>query len=172
VTFDKARCVYCTRTNGLIDIIQDDAPDDVAIARAGTEYGPDLVVIDLWEATQRQEAADKSEPVEITAERFDEMLNILPPVGWTTTGNGESFKMCERYRGRITSIFVKLNQRHFTFMDSISLPHDECCTKVFRSAAYRESPAKDSTPELGEGPEAVKRQFVLDSPAGAAVIIE
>lgn len=132
------RCIYSTRTNRLIDFVFAGEADEEAIRRLA-EYGPDLVVLDLKEAAKREDDAHRTEPAEISAERFQEMLGILPPVGWRITGNGESFKISEPLTGNIHSIFVKLNERHFTFDDCITLKHDEICAKVFHSEAYRQA---------------------------------
>lgn len=113
------------------------------------EYGPGLVVLDLTEAAKREDDAHRTEPSEITAERFQDMLGILPPVAWRITGNGESFKISEPLTGSIHSIFVKLNERHFTFDDRITLKHAEICAKVFHSEAYR-APEAQVAPDGGD----------------------
>jgi len=43
---------------------------------------------------------------EITAERFEEMLNILPPKKWTTKHNIEMFCMSEMLTGTYTSQYM------------------------------------------------------------------
>ena len=64
------------------------------------------------------------------------MLCILPPHGWRNTGAEESFKMCERKTGIITGIYVRIDDRFFTFDDSILMPHAECCDRVRASKAF------------------------------------
>jgi hypothetical protein len=46
---------------------------------------------------------------------------------------------CRRSPGVTTAlaIYVRLNERHFTFSDDIRTPHQECCKRVFHSQAYR-----------------------------------
>ncbi len=46
--------------------------------------------------------------------------------------------MSERTIMSITTFYVLLNERYFSFQDSITTPHDECCRRVFESEAYRE----------------------------------
>lgn len=58
---------------------------------------------------------------EITAERFDEMLNILPPLFWRLTDAfdqkinriPETFCMSEMLTGSLTSQFAALDGRYF-----------------------------------------------------------
>lgn len=141
---DNPLCVFCEATNNLIDFLHAGETSAEAVGRLSDEYGELLVVIPTDQAMKRHEQAAKTPPEEITEERFNDMLNVLPPVDWTITGNGESFKMSERYTGSITSIFVKLNQRCFTFRDTIKLPHDDCCARVFHSEVYRAPKAAEA----------------------------
>lgn len=61
---------------------------------------------------------------EITAEIYNDHLEMLPPVCWTTAAGVESFKMSERIFDNITSIYAKRGNRYFSFDDSIYLtPH-------------------------------------------------
>ncbi len=109
---------------------------EAKLARHATHYGTDLIILPFAEAWQRHETAAKSEPEEISSEQWHYALNVLPPVSWHD-GFGESFKISERTTGSITSIYVRLNDRHFTFSDDIRTPHDKCCKRVFHSPAYR-----------------------------------
>ena len=81
-------------------------------------------------AWQRYENAFKSSPVEISEDRWNEMLGVLPPVAWTTDQTGESFKLSERTAGSITAIFVRIGERYFELSDSITLPHHTCTARV------------------------------------------
>lgn len=47
-------------------------------------------------------------PVEISRERYNEMLDVLPPEDWSRGESSESFKMCEYDAGPITAIYVKM----------------------------------------------------------------
>lgn len=51
---------------------------------------------------------------EIDAAKFDDMLNCLPPLDWTTTGDFESFCMSEFTCGNITAQFARCKDRYFT----------------------------------------------------------
>ena len=124
-------CVFCTTTNSLIDFIPDDSDGTAAIAKFTAEYGPALIILPVDEAWATYENQFKSEPVEITEERYHEMLNILPPVAWVFDAPSfESFKICELTAGSITAIFVRVHNRYFEFSDTITLPHRACVTRV------------------------------------------
>lgn len=135
---DNRPCVFNTHTSNIIDFVRTTETNEQALVRL-FEYGPGLVVLPIDEAWQRHEDAAKSPPVEITEERWHEMLNVLPPVAWHRTCDGESFKISERTTGMITAIFVRLNGRFFEFSDSIRTPHQECCKRVFESEAYSQA---------------------------------
>ncbi len=133
---DTDPCVFNPKTNSIVDTIHDGETKVEALARL-VAYGTDLVVMPFGEAWQRHENAAKSPPTEITEERWHDMLNVLPPVSWHSTSDGESFKLSERTTGAITCIFVRLGDRFFEFSDDIRTPHNECCRRVLASEAYK-----------------------------------
>ena len=124
-------CAFCTDTNRIIDFNPDHSDGAAAIARLTAEYGTKLIILPVDEAWARYENQFKSEPVEITKERWHEMLGVLPPVGWQFSDPSfESFKISERTAGSITAIFVRIHVRHFELSDTITLPHRECVSRV------------------------------------------
>ena len=125
-------CLFCTTTNRVIDFIPDDSDGSAAIAKFAIEYGSALAILPLDDAWQRYENQFKSEPVEITEERWHEMLGVLPPMAWTSDSTGESFKISERTAGSITAIFVRIRDRYFELSDTCTLPHRECISRVLR----------------------------------------
>lgn len=64
-----------------------------------------------------------SAPIEITEAEYMDALECLPPVKWTNTPDGESFKMSERLSGYITGIYCRIGKRFFCFNDDIRTPH-------------------------------------------------
>lgn len=122
--------IFCTQTARAIDIIKPGEVESVRIAALACEYGPSLILLTPEVALTRAEAPFISECEEISEDRFYEMLNILPPAGWKTDSDGESFKMCEYTSGRITAIFVRIGARFVTFSDRMSTPHRECCRRA------------------------------------------
>jgi hypothetical protein len=124
-------CVFCTATNRLIDTIPDGDDGTTAIAKLAPDYGSALVVLSLDEAVARYENSFKSEPIEISKERWWEMLEVLPPVGWKHGAhNSESFKLSERTAGLVTAIYVRVGTRYFELSDKITLPHKQCLARV------------------------------------------
>jgi hypothetical protein len=76
-------------------------------------------------------------PVEISRERFWEMLGVLPPEGWHVFGESESFKLSEYTSGLITAIFARIGPddhraRFFEMQDSVTLKHDEIVRRCKR----------------------------------------
>ena len=62
----------------------------------------------------------------IGPERFDSMLNILPPAHWCGVGCfAESFKLCELNYGDITTVFCRLGAAHFELKADIHTPHTQ-----------------------------------------------
>jgi hypothetical protein len=74
-------------------------------------------------------------PVQISAERFDEMLNILPPRDWRGSRGAQSFKMSELIYDDIAVIFAERNGHYFELRDSCRLPHAEIMSKCAAFAA-------------------------------------
>ena len=148
---DNSRhAVYCVRKHQFIDFAEDRASAETALKRFSAEYGPNLVVLGQDDAMACHEAAFRSEVAEITADKWDDMLGVLPPIAWRHDGLGESFKLSEYLTGGITSIYVALEGRFFTFNDNAMLRHAECCARVRASAAFANPvPQPDSPPSPG-----------------------
>jgi hypothetical protein len=53
--------------------------------------------------------------IEITAERYDEMLNVLPPMRWTNGG----FFLSELYDGNIGYFFQQWGGRYYESMQNV-----------------------------------------------------
>jgi hypothetical protein len=99
-------------------------------------------------AAECHDAASRTDPEEIALSTFDDMLGVLPPVGWRNDGPAESFKLSERTSGSITGIYVRVGDRYFTFKDSITLPHAECCERVRQSKIFHEPAPLDTVPTI------------------------
>lgn len=134
-------CIFCTRTNRVIDTVLEGQSAEEKLARHMPEYGPDLVIMDFEDAWKKHEDAFKSEPKEITKDEYWYALEVLPPVGWKGHSGAESFKMCERLTGSITAIYVQIGARYFVFNDDIRTPHDKCVDRVVSSDAFKAASA-------------------------------
>jgi hypothetical protein len=140
--------VYCVRSHRFVGFATDRAAAETALTAYDPDYGPNLVVLPSVEAYACQRAAHRSAVTEITAERFQDMLEVLPPLGWHHDGRAESFKCPEEIVAGIVDIFVRMEEgRCFTFADDITLPHGACCARVRDSSAFRASPAPHTVVE-------------------------
>jgi hypothetical protein len=130
--------VFCLTTNRLIDVVRKGEEATTALERLA-HFGPDLTILPLAEAQERYEAQFKTEPVEIAEQAWHQALCILPPEDWRSDPNGDSFKSPERTAGTITAIYVRVNDRHFTFNDDATTPHADCLRRVATSRAWQEA---------------------------------
>lgn len=87
------------------------------------EY-PGVVMSSMKDVVDRQQAMMKRAPKEITQDDFNDALYCLPPMGWVSRGNTESFKMCEFTCGAITGIYVRDGERFFALSDVFTLSHE------------------------------------------------
>mgnify|MGYP001324394886 CR=1 FL=1 len=95
-------------------------------AREGKVLG-----IGHWETVHNLREKDFiSPPVEITADRWDEMLNVLPPMKWRSGGGAQTFMMCEFTYGIITTIFINRGDKYYELSDKATLTHDEIMEKL------------------------------------------
>lgn len=122
--------IYCNRTNRIVESVPRGIPSATVIELLQERYGDQLIALPFEDAWLRFENFLRSPPTETTAQRFDETLNVLPPVAWKTDSDGESFKISERLAGTITAIFVRIGTRYVTFHDDIRTPHSECCRRA------------------------------------------
>ncbi|OVZ88299.1 hypothetical protein CBW54_09625 [Yersinia kristensenii] len=94
------------------------------------DLGWELLTVE--EARTRFSQANCLPVSEITAERFNDMLEVLPPLDWhfNEAGGAQSFKMVEMYCGNITDIFAQYGERYFTLRDCVTLPHGDILRKI------------------------------------------
>lgn len=93
------------------------------------EY-PGIVVQSLESAVAECRESCKTGVKEIDEERFHDALECLPPLNWRRRADGESFMLCERKYEDITSIYVRVGNRFFTFDDADSLKHEDIIARV------------------------------------------
>jgi hypothetical protein len=73
-----------------------------------------LAILQAYSENCREELACTA-PQEIDRAQWVEALEILPPDCWERRGPFESFQCCERFRGRITSTYLRRGMRYWTF---------------------------------------------------------
>lgn len=86
-------------------------------------------VMDIDEYAEKADSFWCTEPKEITAEDYDEMLNVLPPEDWRNGGFGSSFKMMEYWSGNVTGIYCKIGEKYWSFRGVATMKHEEICEK-------------------------------------------
>ena len=71
----------------------------------------------------------KHDPVEITGERFHEMLEVLPPMKWRGGHGAQSFMCPEFTCADVTAIFCEIRGRYFELADSFTLTHEQILSR-------------------------------------------
>lgn len=61
----------------------------------------------------------------ITAERFHELLNVLPPARWVKFPGGELFMVPECISGDIYQFCVRIGERYYTINESCEAKKDD-----------------------------------------------
>lgn len=143
---DLTHCFYVPGAGNIIDTaFKNEAGEYVSFVHHQNlmqmrDRHPDAVLgnLDDWIAADEKRLI--TEPTEITRAEWWEALEVLPPESWQHAGGGESFVMMEYYSGRITSIYVRLGERYFTFRDVANLPHLDRLAKA-RKALEQEPQA-------------------------------
>ena len=101
--------------------------DQLALRYPGVVVGN---MDDVLANQKMQEASFKSQPVEITEDRYIKAMEVLPPFGLVSRWNEESFKMYNLIYGNITEIYLRIGKRYFCFKDEFSMRHDEIVAKI------------------------------------------
>lgn len=57
---------------------------------------------------------------EVTEEQFDDALNVLPPLYWTTINGVEMFCMREMYTGTYTNQYARIGDKYYTTMVDVT----------------------------------------------------
>jgi hypothetical protein len=130
------RVFYQPRHPGIIDTVRT-TPDGVTVSETFGETldqirkrYPGAELGELDKVLNDSEEAFRHAPQEITQERFIQMLEVLPPVGWKNAGRTESFKLCERTFGHITAIFARIGEKYYELADRITLSHDDIINAI------------------------------------------
>ena len=82
------------------------------------EKHPELELISFGKALELSQQADRKKykagvVKEITEERFDEMLNVLPPSNWICNSTNESFRISEDLTGELSNFYIKVFDGEF-----------------------------------------------------------
>jgi hypothetical protein len=101
---------------------------------------PLAVRVNLKDFFDAQRLASITQPVEITEERFRDMLEVLFPEHWHHSEVYECFQMVEHERDDITGTYVRISKRFFWFNDRAGMPPLDIYKKVQASDAYKKAP--------------------------------
>jgi len=97
---------------------------------------PDFVLATWDEVRPQLDAAeDKEFPTlweEITEERWNTMLDILPPCRWQTVRGVEMFFISEAYASNFHEHFARLDDRYFTRRCRTSIPCEDLAEEVHK----------------------------------------
>ena len=88
------------------------------------EY-PSIELITEAEALKRTDDHARKPPKRITEGRFNEMLEILPPVDWRRGANTETFKVSEGDSGHIHPIFCRIDTTYWELHDDVRLSKED-----------------------------------------------
>ena len=148
-------CWYVPGETSIVDLIHPDDGLTLHCAENEAEVRarhPQAVRMAFEEAWKRADAAGsaryRQDVTEISEAQFNDALNVLPPVGWTTRAGVESFRISERLWGNITDIYARLGDRYFKLTDDIRLPAAIVAERV---AAYAAAHRPDANNEFGAG---------------------
>ena len=82
------------------------------------EKHPELELMSFGKALELSQQADRKKykagiVKEITEDRFDEMLNVLPPDNWINYSTNESFRISEDLTGELSNFYIRVFDGEF-----------------------------------------------------------
>lgn len=106
------------------------------------ERGQEVLITDLDSYISMAEDSYTTKPERITAQQFNDALNILPPMRWGHHQGMESFRCSEFYSGRITGIYARLpNGDCWFFRDNAFMTPQAILEKIMEADAKTATPA-------------------------------
>lgn len=72
----------------------------------------------------------KTPPTPVSAERFDEMLNVLPPSRWYRGERTEWFHLCEYLDNDLVMWLARIGDRYYEFHDTPRLTQADIANKL------------------------------------------
>ena len=76
-------------------------------------------------------ANNGSAPVEVTEQRFWEMLEVLPPCKWTRLRGSESFFVSEAETENLHTWLARIGDNYYELVAPSSLNHEEIMARIF-----------------------------------------
>ncbi|HHH2235411.1 TPA: DUF1419 domain-containing protein [Yersinia enterocolitica] len=96
---------------------------------------PTMVLLSFDAVEKAIEESAITSVIEISEDKYNEFLNILPPLDWVGGEGSCTFKLREMYVGNITSIYVRYHDgecryKYFTFRNRVTIKHVEILNLV------------------------------------------
>ena len=119
----REREVFFDATNQrILDVVEPETGagmySEKTAEQIAADYPKAQIVVLGWDTAHQLERGKHVTPVTaISAEYFDEMLNVLPPEDWRHTGGFEHFFVCERIYGNIVLYCVRAGTSYWKFQD-------------------------------------------------------
>lgn len=119
-------CFVSPEQRCVIDMVRDDGKSWIlgqSLEQVRSRY-PDAQEMALEKAVSAIEASMIAGAViEINEEAFTSAFGCMPPRRWINDGSSESFMSPEHFYGAVTSVYVRLGTRYFTFHDRCTASH-------------------------------------------------
>lgn len=93
------------------------------------EY-PDVQIMSTEDASNSFAESYVSAATEITEQEFQDALEVLPPSRWKNHGDTESFYSPEFIYSLVTTHYVRIQARYYTFQDRCSVSHEDAVRKA------------------------------------------
>lgn len=134
--------LYIPGSMSIIDLVRDGKPvysnislQDLIAKNPGAKVVPEQ---EAYAEVRRAESEFylSQDPVEIDEEKYDDMLNCLPPMNWVCGDMQSSFQMSEMLRGCFTDAYIRYKMkvgdepRYFTFPVVAGTPHNQIIARL------------------------------------------
>jgi len=108
------------------------------------ESAEQLEVMPFTQALELVDAADRARyctgPKRITQERYEEMLNVLPPENWRRGVGYGCFRLSERLSGTIASFFLRIGDSYY----QVNEDEDADPGVLFRACMDHDAPCQSA----------------------------
>lgn len=121
-------CLYQRGQTRLITVLKDDCCiysgktlEALMATHPKAEVMPFSEVLELIEQAHQEQT--RQAPKRIDQARFDEMLNVLPPMKWRSDSSSESFMLSEATSSHYHLILCRIGADYYELTDSRFLTH-------------------------------------------------
>ena len=140
---------FDTTAHDLVDVVLPGTDIGVSSGRSvqqtAEHTGHTIVLMELREAARLRDQKYHQPPTPMTQERFDELLNVLPPCQWVRQGGIEHFYVSERISGDVVQYCVRSGQAFWGLCDRAGLTTAEIAQRI-QAAEAAQAPTPQTTP--------------------------